>query len=205
MKKLITILILALLSYGCKAQQTVPMNTDYSDYLKDNNYIKDTEGDLNKFVGTWKWTDPNNPNTYMELQFFKVLHWNSNNINNYYEDSIFGNYKYVQNGVIITNTLGQNNTDDLYNNSVFPKISTNDKSPSFKDLKIFMSDVVKHKTCKADFEILDLDIYPLQANWHMYVDEQIIYKAPGDPAVIPGFTLPNDVVLTKITPVVPHH
>ena len=204
MKKIL-ILVLTVVSYSCKAQLTVPMNTDYKLLLKNNNYIKDTEGDLNKFVGTWKWIDPNNPNTYMELEFFKVLHWNANNINEYYEDSIFGNYKYVQNGVVITNTLGQNSTDDLYNYNLFPKISSYCRKPLFKDLAISMSDVEKHKTCQAMFEILDLEVQPLQANWRMYVDEQIIYKAPGDPAVIPGFTLPNDVVLTKITPVVPHH
>jgi hypothetical protein len=65
------ILLFAIISFSCKAQQTVPLNSDYLPYLKNNNYIKDLNGDLNKFVGTWKWTDPTNSNTYFEIIFLK--------------------------------------------------------------------------------------------------------------------------------------
>jgi len=62
MKKIL-ILVLAVVSYSCKAQSIIDMRTENTyPFEKNNNYIKDINGDLNKFVGTWKWTDPNNPN-----------------------------------------------------------------------------------------------------------------------------------------------
>ncbi len=48
-------------------------------------------------------------------------------------DEIFGNYKYVENGVTITNTLTWNTYNDLYS-STFPAIMSNSFRPLFKDL-----------------------------------------------------------------------
>ena len=190
MKKVILLLIFAV-SFSCKAQQTIPMSQDYTNYLKNNNYIKDTNNDLDKFVGTWKWISPTNSNTYFEIVYFKVLYWNPNAINNYFEDKVLGNYKYVENGVIITNTLNWNTYNDLYS-STFPAIIGNDVKPQFKDLLINMSDVAKSKTCKADFKIIDLNATILTASWKMkYTDGWRI--AP----VQPGFSIPTDIILVK--------
>jgi hypothetical protein len=80
MKKLL-ILLIFVVSYSCKAQQIYPMSLNYSNYLKNNNYIKDTYNDLDKYVGTWKWISPTNSNTYFEIDYFKITYWNANNIN----------------------------------------------------------------------------------------------------------------------------
>lgn len=197
MKKIILILF-TVIGYGCKAQTIIDMRTtDTYPYEKNNNYIKDIHGDLDKFVGVWKWTDPTNSNTYFEIEFFKVLHWNAINFNNYYEDSIFGNYKFVENGIIITNTLNRNITDNLNIPNTFPSMLATYRKPFFIELGISMTDVNKQKHCKANFEILDVSVNPMQATWHMYLDEQVIITPVPIPPIQPGFTLPNDVVLTK--------
>lgn len=194
MKKLLMLLFFVV-SYSCKAQQTIPMSMDYTNYLKNNNYIKDTNNDLNKFIGTWKWINPTNSNTYFEINFFKVLYWNPNNINNFFEDTILGNYKYVENGVIITNTLTWNTYNDLYSNT-FPVILSNVEKPLFKELLINMRDVAKNKTCEANFNIIDLNATTLTANWKLISTDQI-RVGNNLPAVQPGFSIPTDIVLTK--------
>lgn len=193
MKKYLIIIMLTI-SYSCNAQQTIPMSLDYSNYLKNNNYIKDTNGDLNKFVGTWKWTHPTNPNTYFEINFVKVENWNPNNKKKYFIDKIIGNYKFVENGILISNTLN-NNTYDL--NSVnFPNMLSNCFAPYFKDLLINMTDVVKNKSCSADFKIIDINATTLTANWKLISTDQI-RVGENLPDVQPGFSIPTDIILTK--------
>ncbi len=193
--KTILILLIFVASFSCKAQQTYPMSMDYTNYLKNNNHIKDTNGDLNKFVGTWKWIHPTNPNTYFEINFVKVEDWNANNINNYFIDKILGNYKYVENGIIITNTLTWNTYNDLYS-TTFPAIISNCFRPLFKDLLINMSDVAKSKTCKADFNIIDLNATTLTASWKLISTDQI-RVGTNLPDVQQGFSIPTDIILVK--------
>ena len=194
MKKYLIILI-ALISFSCKAQQTYSLSDQgTTDIYKDNNHIKDFDGILDKFVGTWKWTNPSNSNTYLIVQFFKILDWNPNNSRNYYEDKILGNYKYVENGVVITNTLNYN-SNDLYSNN-HPVIMSNMVGPLFKDLNINMRDVGKNKTCKADFKIIDLNATTLSANWKMILNEGIRIGSGLTP-IQSGFSIPSGVILTK--------
>ncbi len=194
MKKYLILLIISVF-FSCKAQQTIPMSQDYTDYLKNNNYIKDTNNDLDKFVGTWKWINQTNSNTYFEINFFKVLYWNANNINKFYEDKIFGNYIYVENGVIITNTLTWNTHDNLYSNT-FPIIIANCFRPLFKELLINMIDVAKSKTCEAEFNIVDVNSTILAANWKLSSTDEIRIGT-NLPDVQTGFSIPTDILLIK--------
>ena len=194
MKKYLLLLIFVV-NYTCKAQQTIPMAMDYTNYLENNNYIKDFDFDLDKFVGTWKWTSPTNPNTYFEINFFKVLRWNANNINKFFGDEIFGNYQYVENGNVITNTLTWNTSDDLYS-TTFPAIMSNCFKPLFKELLINMRDIGKNKTCKANFDIIDLNATTLTATWKLISTDQIRVGV-NLPHVQQGFSIPTDIILIK--------
>ena len=192
MKKYIILSILIITSISCKAQTTYSLSNYDTSVLKNNNYIKDFDGILDKFVGTWKWTDSTNPNTYFIVQFVKVEHRNPNNINNFYQDDILGNYKYVVNGVEITNTLNYN-SNDIYSNN-YPVILSNIGKLPFKDLNINMSDVLKHKTCSASFEILNLTATPLSAHWKMRNNEHYDHGGDHQPE---EFSIPSDVILIK--------
>lgn len=65
MKKYIILSVLIITSISCKAQTTYSLSNYDTSVLKNNNYIKDFDGILDKFVGIWKWTDSTNPNTYL--------------------------------------------------------------------------------------------------------------------------------------------
>ena len=201
MKKYI-FLAISIICFSCKAQ-IYPMNQDYLNYLDNNNYIKDTNNDLNKFEGIWKWTSPTNTNTYFEVHFFKVLNWKYPSPKfNYYMDHIFGNYKYVENGVEVTNTLNRTN----YNSTIFgqsPIILSNCFAPLFKDLNIIMRDVAKNnKNCEAELSIINLNSTTLTATWKMIErGDQIRIRYNGDNVTTPlapvGFSIPTNIVLTK--------
>jgi hypothetical protein len=112
MKNLQTILFL-LFVLSCKAQtHSIYMGPDEID----NHYYKDIDNDFNKFEGRWLYT---NGNTSLEIIFKK-----RSNIfdpyRNFYADELVGEFKYVQDGVLMNNTLANINTSaSPYRNMAF--------------------------------------------------------------------------------------
>ncbi len=78
------------------------------------------------------------------------MYWNPNNFENYFEDKILGNYKYLENGNVITNTLTWNTSNDLYS-TTFPAIMSNCFKPLFKELLINMRDIGKKQDLQSQF------------------------------------------------------
>ena len=77
--------------------------------LPEGTYYKDLNNDLNKFEGTWKWENGNNSFTIVLEKKEQILFSRSNQ----YNDLLIGEYKYVENGVEIVNSLAR-----LQDNSV---------------------------------------------------------------------------------------
>ncbi len=176
------------------AQQTYSIAYNGNAYIyKNNNKIKDDIGALDKFVGDWKWTSPTNPNTFLIIHFFKVLDWNPNPSNNYFEDTILGNYRYVENDLEITNTLNFTELSNVYANNFVSILANLDNVVPFDNVSINMVDIIKSKNCKAEFKIVDVNATVQTATWQMRNTEGIKFKM----AVISGFTLPNNIILTK--------
>ena len=126
--KNILILIIASFSISCGAQTTYSLSNPDAKY-ENNNHIKDIEGILDKFVGTWQWTDGTNKLTII---FTKILDWKISD-RDFYEDKIIGNYKYeIVGGSIITNTLNFNSTD--INSTNFPTMLTRINKTPFDKL-----------------------------------------------------------------------
>jgi len=97
-------LIFVFICLGSNAQTIVPM------YQAERNhsevYYKDTFNDLDKLIGTWKFTTGSTSLT-ITLQK-KVQQTVYNQDGTYYErDFIVGGYKYIENGVEKINTLPQ--------------------------------------------------------------------------------------------------
>ena len=68
-------------------------------------YYKDTYNDLDRYVGTWKYINGSTSLT-ITLQKRTMQHY-EDDYNNYYEDLLIGEYKYIENGVEKINTLPQ--------------------------------------------------------------------------------------------------
>lgn len=95
------------LSISCKSQSIVPLDSKRHK-TPDNSYFKDLNGELDKFVGTWKMTVNDTILTIVIEKKEKVI------INNRYFDILVGEYSYTINGEEIVNTLpnlSQNNSE----------------------------------------------------------------------------------------------
>lgn len=95
----------------------------------------------------------------------------------------------------ITIHLRKNNYNDLYS-TTFPVIMSNVEKPLLKELLINIIDVAKNKTCKANFNIVDVNAGVLKANWKMILNESIRSDSGLTP-IQSGFSIPSDVILTK--------
>lgn len=103
MKNLINIVFVFAI-IACKAQS--PVIPLYNSPIDETSgcYIKDMDNDLSPFEGTWKWENGNNT-LVIQFQKIEMYHQNDNPYYNYYKDYLIANYKYIENGVELTNTL----------------------------------------------------------------------------------------------------
>lgn len=99
--KNIFLTLIIILSYSCKSQ-TVPLNTYYDD-VNLGAYFKDTFDEMDKFEGTWQYT--NGVDT-LTITIQKKTHIYSGK---YYEDLLIGEYRFTSNGVEMVNTLSKLN------------------------------------------------------------------------------------------------
>lgn len=89
---------------GCNAQSPIKSLYDGETGIV-GAYYKDLDNDLDKFVGTWKYTNGSTSLTITLIK--KVMQPLISENMNYYEDIIIGEYKYIENGVEKINTLPQ--------------------------------------------------------------------------------------------------
>ncbi len=151
--KNIILIALIIVTFACKAQSPIIDIADRQTELVDGAYLKDVNNELDKFVGTWLYT---NGNTSLTITFQKKVQVQSR----FYSDILVGEYKYIENGIEKINTLpnfdNQDNLESLYEHNLtssfvilkreFPgcsnceitekriKVSFNDPSPNLQHL-----------------------------------------------------------------------
>jgi hypothetical protein len=194
MKNIFLITILSFAIFNCKAQVISLTTTNYYN-IPNGGYVKDLDGVLNPFIGTWKWT---NGNSEFTIVFVKKEMYNASGLNNYYEDTIMGGYKYIENGIVIVNTLNFSteftlNDTSTYNN--YAPIISNIHSP-FNRLSITITDKIKAKGCDADFTLINPGSGTITAQWKMRDREH--WNINGQNPLPQGFSIPVNVILTKI-------
>ncbi|MGV7105576.1 DUF6705 family protein [Flavobacterium sp. U410] len=143
MKKYIYITILTIFSFiSCKAQ-TVPLNTYYHN-VSSGAYFKDTFNELDKFEGTWQYTHGTDTLTIVLQKKIRVFD------EEYYEDLLIGEYRFVSSGQEIVNTLsklndstivgGEHSTNGRKFISNEEIIKCNDCSSSEKRIRLYFHD-----------------------------------------------------------------
>lgn len=145
--------------------------------IPDGAYIKDTNNDLDKFVGTWKYTQGNDEFTIVIQKVIQQFN------GDYYEDEVVGRFKYVQNGVVVADYL----------NSLDAQISGNIISSDKKELFLHIDDPEKPRASyRLNLKFLDTDIMSgdTQVKWEL---RQTGYYT----GYIPGETPPTDVELDQ--------
>ena len=145
MIKNLNILLLLLLSINCKAQSPIINLSEDDGTIIQNSYIKDTNNDLNPFIGTYIYNDGN---VYFKVVLKKiVMSYNQR----YYEDIIVGEMQYSINGVDMFNSLNYIDTNfpnqavqhSIGGNSILLnhyKPLCNDCMPNEKRLRLMFDD-----------------------------------------------------------------
>lgn len=97
MKNLIILLFLFVM-ISCKSQSPIYTLGQSPINKPQNCYLKDTENVLNKFVGTWTYSENGKIFTVViqKAEMVKLI--------DYYVDELLGNYKYIVNGNTVVNT-----------------------------------------------------------------------------------------------------
>lgn len=69
MRKVIITISIILTTLSCKAQQTLPLETKFENEVPAGTYLKDVNGLLDKYVGTWKGTNGNKNYTFTVTKY----------------------------------------------------------------------------------------------------------------------------------------
>lgn len=92
-----------LIMLSCKAQDIVPYGEGNRKFVKNSgNYYKDTNNLFNTYEGEWKWENSINNS---ELTFIFKKEENIQSNSGYSYDLLVGEYKYIENGNEVANTL----------------------------------------------------------------------------------------------------
>lgn len=94
---------MTMLSISCKAQSPIFGYEEIPNVIPQNAYIRDTNNILNKFAGTWVFSE-NGQNFKVTLQKAEMV----NILNEYFKDMIFGQYIYTVDNTVIVNTSNYN-------------------------------------------------------------------------------------------------
>lgn len=187
MKKIFLIL-LSVIAISCSAQ-IYPLNTSL-DNIPNNAYLKDTNNELDKYVGLWKGTW-NGKTIYLELR--KVKYYYSGN-QPYYEDKIFGERKIIAaNGTIeidrITNFSNQS--------PEFRGIGTSLINGNWKRLFFYPKNMCR-KTATLDITSFIGNQMTLHFEYlPSIIDENCQHNAYVDQYGDFPINFPKDIVLTK--------
>lgn len=190
MKNIITILLI--LVTNIVFSQTYPLNTLAGD-IPDNAYIKDLNGDLDPYVGTWKgiWEGKT-----LILQFKKIKDY-TNGSHPYYKDRIFGERKIIaSNGTIEIDRI----TSFANENAEFFGIGSSLKNINQKQISFYPKNMCgKSATLDVNF----VDSQKTQISLHFeynpgYINEScqyydLIFNQGKDWPM----NFPKDIVLTK--------
>lgn len=168
--------------------QTTYSLTNYAaDVLHSGNYIQDTTGVLNKFVGTWKYTNGNDEFT---LKIIKKEHDNFFDTDDYYKDRLYAGYKYIKNGSIVADRL--NFTFNNIHDPNFPIMQGSKLFNNYNSITMFGRDIIVNKPVYIELKVIN----PTTMEWKMTPRENINFNGTS-PTPGAGWGVPTTVTLTK--------
>jgi hypothetical protein len=163
--------------------------TDYnSDNATNGNYIKDTEGYMNKFVGSWKYTSGNEEFT---VKIIKAEHID---YDTYFIDKLYGGYKYVKDGIVKVDNLNFQYTD-YSSPQNFADFLGSGLYNNYNNVSLVGDDRIGMRRINIDLEVIP-NTNPVQMKWKMENRENWVINNQGfRQGTGPG--LPNNIILVK--------
>ncbi len=202
-KYILTLALLVIMSCNAQSQQQSILrtlsfqdifNTGYS--YKHGDYVKDTQNQLDPYVGTWKY-EGNNMTLILKLQKIPMFY---EDISKTYRDELLATYKFVKDGVILVDNLNAPliNTYHNVNEESGKKYGTFSLSQNMQNLDGSITDIPLNILASSY-------IYPINISNGTFNQIKIEYNGinavRGNPKSFyvgkPTFILPNRVVLIR--------
>lgn len=203
MKKYILIFIITIVNYSCKAQQhpilrTISIQDIYNaDFdLQEGDYIKDTQNQLDPYIGTWKY-EGNGKSLILKIQ--KVLSF-YNGTGKFYDDTLLITYKYIKNGNTLVDNLNAPIITTFKNieSETGKKYGTFGLSRNELFLTGSITDIPLNITTNTEIHPVD-NMMGSFNKIKIYYNGLISYRGNPDSFYVgkPTFELPNSVELVK--------
>lgn len=187
LNKTVLLLITIFICLSCQAQIISLTNVDYTN-VSENTYVKDLDGKLDPFIGTWKWINLDQIVTF-ELTKVTQQYFPEDKV---YKDYMIGNYSYSTDGGIsyIVNTITSPIDNNPSSNPMYtPCVEGN------KLIFIFRDVVLDKGYCYATFEFIAGSLNQMEVK--IENPKEIPGRFEGEPEYNYNFTLPTDIILTK--------
>ncbi|PRA97608.1 hypothetical protein CQ046_20985 [Chryseobacterium sp. MYb7] len=185
------LLFLTVITVFCKAQ-IYPLNTSPSD-IPDNAYLKDTNNELDKYVGLWKGTW-NGKTLFLELKKIKSYSSVPGDTHPYYRDEIRGERKIINsNGVVEIDRISNFGNDG----AEFWGMGINLKNGLQKTLTFSPKNM-----CRKAATLIITNFTPTQMTLHFeylpsFYDDTCQHNAYVEQNNDFPMNFPKDIVLTK--------
>jgi len=194
MKKILILTVL-LLNFYVQSQTFKICSGNVIQDIPTGGYIKDIDGQFDKFSGTWVWTSGGEKVTF-KLQ--KVTHQFFAEYGSY-KDYMIGDYSYTKNygNEVVVNTINPTLSLLPEFHPMYTGCPDSDTTIDF----IFTDVIINKGYCSAILEFLPGSTTQMKLTLKNS-EGPIGYKVnEGEPLVAPpfnyGFTIPNEIVLTK--------
>ncbi len=188
MKNIFLIIATIAISVFYKGQE-YPLNTGVYD-IPDNAYLKDTNNELDKYVGVWKgeWNGKT-----LFLEFRKIKYYNEGN-HPYYKDRIFGERKIIgSNGTVEVDRISNFDIESPEFRGIFGSL----KNGNWKRMYFYPKDMC-NKSASLDITNFTGTQMTLHFEYEpSFVDPTCKHNAYVDQYGEFPVNFPKDVVLTK--------
>lgn len=202
-----TVIVMLFCIIQCKSQIIINMaggnGTLPSNYNETGQYYKkDINNYLDNFVGTWEYV---NGNEKFQIILIKVIkyHYISTLANlNYYEDGLKYRYKKFVNNVLTFESPVREYPSFRTGDGVLLEGGIKDYGRITKTVKISLTNKVMYPgggPVDARCEITKVSTNPDKIKFHLYLRQEFPNYDDETYAGQPIFSLPNDVIMTKVS------
>ncbi|HHM0728134.1 hypothetical protein HZQ11_06230 [Elizabethkingia anophelis] len=189
MKKIFLIIASVVISTFYKGQE-YPLNTGVYD-IPNNAYLKDTNNELDKYVGVWK-GEWNGKTLYLDLR--KIKTYSKGNLHSYYKDEILGERKIIgANGTVEVDRISNFDTESPEFSGIFRSL----KNANWKRIYFYPKDMC-NKSASLDITSFTGTQMTLHFEYEpSFVDPTCKHNAYVDQYGEFPVNFPKDIVLTK--------
>ena len=155
-------------------------------------YSHITDNLLNKYQGSWRWVFNNDT---VIIKIAKVIHY-YNTPPQSTADRIAGCHIYIKNNLVVESSMNKYDSTISINDKLGTIYGWSDTDTDTIRVEGIFKDISKQKKGRLFLEYINS--VPAQLIWHLQNPKGLSVTLPGEQPFDESFTLPKDMLLTKI-------